>query len=328
MNWTVLAFVALVGGPILIWHARRTTAASFDVDGIGEKALWGYFLILIGTWGVLSSVMNPSDVFLPVMLAPACLVFVAKLRGYRAKGNKRPLPAWAAFAYGNALLLALIGLGKTFLVEPMQIPSSSMRPGLVVGDFILVNKLAYGLRLPFLHLPVLGTGKPQRGDVVVFRHPQDTKTTLIKRMIGLPGDKVIYRDKQLIINGQLVTRAAAGTYRYRREQGADGIARQWQEHLAGKSYLTLDEPDKPALDPALLDPALQDSFPFRQHCQYEPAGFQCTIPAGRYLVMGDNRDGSSDSRYWGFVPDDHLAGRAFVVWMSWPALGRVGTLIR
>lgn len=329
MNWTLLAFAALAAGPILIWRASRTAQPVFDAEQMSEGALWGYFLLLVGSWGVLSMYANPSDLFFVVMMVAAVLALIAKLRGYKSKGNERPLPSWAAFGFSNALVLALIGLGKTFVIEPMQIPSSSMRPGLVVGDFILINKSAYGVRLPFLNQPIIPTGKPEHGDVIVFRYPQDTKINYIKRVIGLPGDKVEYRNKLLTVNGQHVDSIPVGDYRYFEAQGGEVAAVVMKETFAGKTHQTLNVMGVPPLNPAGIMP-----FPYQQNCQYDETGFACEVPQGQYLMLGDNRDNSNDGRYWGFVPDDHLTGRAFMIWMSWPGwghwpeFGRIGTRIQ
>ncbi|QDQ25538.1 signal peptidase I [Chitinimonas arctica] len=323
MKWTLLAFAALILGPILIWRARRNATPVYDAEQMNEGALWGYFLILVGAWGALSMIANPSDLFFVVMMVASVLALIARLRGYKAKGNERNLPDWAAFGFSNALVLALIGLGKTFVVEPMQIPSSSMRPGLVVGDFILINKSAYGVRIPFLNIPIIPMGKPERGDVVVFHYPQDTKINFIKRVIGLPGDKVEYHNKLLTINGVKVDSIPVGDYPYS-DTGVETVqAIRMRETLGNKPHDTLNVPGTPTLQPASVV-----DFPMRENCQHDETGFTCTVPPNRYLMLGDNRDNSNDGRYWGFVPDDHLAGRAFLIWMNFGDFSRIGTRIQ
>jgi len=261
-------------------------------------------------------------------MAAAVLAGIAKLRGYQAKNGTKPMPLWAAFGFSNALVLALIGVGKTFVVEPMQIPSSSMRPGLIVGDFILINKFSYGIRIPFLNEAIIPVGKPQRGDVVVFRFPEDTKTNFIKRVIGLPGDKIEYRNKQLTINDNKVASIPVGEYKYRDENNERGGEQSpssviMEEAFNGKVHRTLNDTGKPTLEPLMVH-----DFPHRDGCQYDESGFVCTVPQGEYLMLGDNRDNSNDGRYWGFVQDNQLAGKAFVIWMNLHELGRIGTVIR
>jgi signal peptidase I len=324
MNWTLLAFAALVAGPLLIAYARRkTTEPVFEADQLSETAMWGYFLLLVGAWGVLSIFANPSDLFFVIMMVPTVLVVIARLRGHRARGNSRPLPDWAAFGYANWLILGAIGIGKTFVVEPMQIPSSSMRPGLVVGDFILINKFAYGVRVPFLNQTVVPVGHPQHGDVVVFRFPLDEKTNFIKRVIGVPGDRVEYRNKLLTVNGKLLEVKTLGEYTYSDHGEETTVAARLSEQYESKKYEILNVAGVPTLLPAgVVD------FPGRENCQYDDTGFACTVPEGKYLMLGDNRDNSRDSRYWGFVSENQLSGRAFMIWMNLGDLSRIGTRIR
>ncbi|WP_374354659.1 signal peptidase I [Chitinimonas sp.] len=323
MNWTYLAVAALFVGAILIGRAQRSTQeAIYDAEKMPESALWGYFLMLVGSWGVLSLFANPSDLFFVIMMVAAVLAGIAKLRGYKAKGNERALPMWAAFGFSNALVLGAIGVGKTFVVEPMQIPSSSMRPGLVVGDFILISKFAYGIRVPFINEPVIPVGKPARGDVVVFRFPVDPKTNFIKRVIGLPGDKIEYRNKILSINGQRIDSQPVGEYRYADKVGEPIQSIRMQENLGVKRYETLNVPGAPTLNPMGVT-----DFPNRDACQHDETGFTCTVPAAQYLMLGDNRDNSNDGRYWGFVPERLLAGKAFFIWMNLGEPGRIGKSI-
>ncbi|MFC4159193.1 signal peptidase I [Chitinimonas lacunae] len=323
IGWQRLAIVAVLLGVFLIWYGRRKAKEPvYDTDQLSETAMWGYFLVLIGGWGVLMSYANPSDLFFVVMMVPALLALLAKARGYKSKGNTRPLPDWAAFGFSNALILALIGFGKTFVVEPMQIPSSSMRPGLIVGDFILISKFSYGVRLPFLGETIVPLGKPQRGDVVVFRFPLDTKLNYIKRLVGVPGDTVEYRNKQLTVNGQVVPTAPVGDYMYTDPPRDEIKAVRMKEEMGGVKYETLNVPQLPTLIPMQIQ-----QFPQRDACQYDETGFVCKVPAGHYMMLGDNRDNSNDGRYWGFVPDQLLVGKAFLIWMNLGEFSRIGNRI-
>jgi signal peptidase I len=230
-------------------------------------------------------------------------------------------------------VLLIVFLLRSFIAEPFKIPSSSMRPTLEVGDFILVNKFAYGLRLPIVEQKVVPLSDPRRGDVVVFRYPLNPSQDFIKRVIGVPGDTVVYKDKKLTVNGEPWPQKGDGTYSYleglrfetmtRFAESVDG-GQGPQEHLA-------------AVDPTMpsVSPGQVRAFPGRDNCDYNPdgSGFTCKVPAGNYYVMGDNRDRSDDGRYWGFVPDDHLRGRAFFIWFNWDDIAglsfkRVGSGIR
>ncbi len=244
-------------------------------------------------------------------------------RRRRAAGAREPMLVEYARSFFPVILI-VFGL-RSFLVEPFKIPSGSMMPTLLIGDFILVNKYTYGIRLPVVNRKVVQLNDPQRGDVVVFRYPADPGLDYIKRVIGVPGDRVEYRDKQLTINGRPVAAEHAGTYSYVGNGLNYVTAMVYEESLNGKSHTMMTEPGKPSVMP----PQVMD-FPFREQCSYnvDGEGFACTVPAGQYFVMGDNRDASNDSRYWGFVPDRNIVGKAFLIWMNFDELGRIGTRIR
>ncbi len=188
-------------------------------------------------------------------------------------------------------VLAIVLILRSFIIEPFRIPSGSMLPTLEIGDFIVVNKFSYGVKLPLLHWQLLEVGAPQRGDVVVFRYPHDPSQDYIKRLIGLPGDHIVYKDKQLTINGRKI--AADDARPYPQPETYPLIMERRSEQLEGAAH------------DILLTPAR------RQH------DGEWTVPADSYFVMGDNRDNSNDSRVWGFVAKEHLAGKAFLIWMSW-----------
>jgi signal peptidase I len=192
------------------------------------------------------------------------------------------------------VILAVLVL-RSFIVEPFRIPSGSMMPTLLAGDFILVNKFSYGVRLPVINTKFISIGKPERGDVMVFRYPKNPSIDYIKRVVGIPGDKIAYYNKQLFVNGEPATQTGLGAY--------DGVgagvsmagAQMQSENLAGVEHNILLDPQKGTLE----------------------GEFQ--VPDGRYFVMGDNRDHSNDSRYWGVVPEENLVGKAFMIWMNWDA---------
>lgn len=190
------------------------------------------------------------------------------------------------------VILAVLVL-RSFLVEPFRIPSGSMMPTLLVGDFILVNKFAYGVRLPVVNSKIIDVGKPERGDVMVFRFPKNPSIDYIKRVIGIPGDKVAYYKRQLFINGVPANQDAQGSYAGVGAGVSMSGAKLLQENLLGVNHdILIDESRR----------TVEGEF---------------TVPEGKYFVMGDNRDNSNDSRYWGFVPEENLVGKAFMVWMNW-----------
>jgi signal peptidase I len=184
---------------------------------------------------------------------------------------------------------------RSFIIEPFRIPSGSMYPTLEIGDFIVVNKFAYGVRLPVLQTKILPIGEPERGDVVVFRYPPEPHVDYIKRIVGLPGDEISYIDKQLFINGELVEQSAIGRYVGVESGSVMNGARLLKEYLpGGKVHEILIDDDR--LGQAVLS---------------------IRVPQGHYFVVGDNRDHSADSRSWGFVPEQNLKGKAFAIWMNW-----------
>jgi signal peptidase I len=254
--------------------------------------------------------------FLLLLLVVTGLVWLLDkyfLRGRRFRDAKQPW--WVEYSISFFPVILIVFLLRSFLVEPFKIPSSSMVPTLLVGDFILVNKFTYGIRLPVANKKVVELGIPARGDVMVFRFPDDPSLDYIKRVVGVPGDLVEYRGKRLSINGQPVPLRQVEDYLSRERMQ---FSRRYVETLGGVEHQILLEEDAPA---ALMPGR---SFPFAGNCNYNSNGLACTVPSGHYFVMGDNRDNSSDSRVWGFVPDENIVGRAFFIWLNLNELGRFG----
>lgn len=192
-------------------------------------------------------------------------------------------------------MLFVVLILRSFIAEPFRIPSNSMMPTLLTGDFILVNKFTYGLRLPITNQKILAMGEPERGDVVVFRPPHHPEQDWIKRIIGLPGDKVSYRDGRLTVNGEPIIYAPIGTYQGRGNGTEMTGAQELREQIGKHVHRILLRTESPLLDLGEGD---------------------WVVPDGEYFVMGDNRDNSEDSRYWGYLPEQNLRGRAFLIWMN------------
>ncbi len=195
-------------------------------------------------------------------------------------------------------ILLIVLILRSFVAEPFRIPSGSMMPTLLHGDFILVNKFAYGIRLPVVHTKVVDIGEPQRGDVTVFRFPKNPADDYIKRVIGLPGDKITYKNKKLYINEKEISHVKNGIYH---GEGANSS-------MNGAIIMHED------LETVLHEILIKQSG-------YKSPG-EYVVPENHYFVLGDNRDHSSDSRIWGFVPEENLVGRAFLVWMNWDFAGK------
>ncbi|PIX96734.1 MAG: signal peptidase I [Hydrogenophilales bacterium CG_4_9_14_3_um_filter_63_34] len=234
-------------------------------------------------------------------------LFLAKRRAAEAK-----LPLLVEYSKSFFPVILIVFLLRSFLVEPFKIPSGSMLPTLLVGDFILVNKYQYGIRLPVLNKKMVQLGDPQPGDVMVFRYPRDPSLDYIKRVVGTPGDRVEYRDKRLIINGKPADMAPNGQYEYTASGFNIVQGDTWREQLGAHNHIAMTQRDMP---PVMVH-QVEGDFPFRDHCSYSETGFKCVVPAGYYFMMGDNRDASNDSRYWGFVPDANIVGRAFFIWWN------------
>ena len=225
-------------------------------------------------------------------------------------------PWWLDWTAGLFPVIAAVFLLRSFLFEPFKIPSGSMVPTLRIGDLILVNKFVYGVRLPVLNTKIIEGQTPQRGDVLVFRYPPQPTMDYIKRVVGVPGDEVAYLNKKLTINGKpLQTTAAADFF----DDDVMRYFKQFEEQLGAKSHRMINNPDVPAYVQGAT------KFPYRDNCRYSIEGVVCTVPEGHYFMMGDNRDNSLDSRYWGFVPDANIVGKAFFVWMNFGNLKRIGS---
>lgn len=229
------------------------------------------------------------------------ILFWSKKRGAKQAPSK--LIEYSRSFFPVFLIVLLL---RSFLFEPFRIPSGSLEPTLLVGDFLAVNKFAYGLRLPVLETKILPIANPKKGEIAVFRWPPQPSVDFIKRVIGVPGDHVVYHNKVLTINGQEMKQTFV---EYTTDESSGRAVAKYQEDLNGIKHDIYRRADVEAVD------------------------IDVTVPEGNYFMMGDNRDDSADSRFWGFVPDSHLRGKAFLVWMSWNSntyavrWKRIGTII-
>ncbi|MBB5409588.1 MULTISPECIES: signal peptidase I [unclassified Paraburkholderia] len=233
----------------------------------------------------------------------------------RLRDDKLRQPWWLEYTASFFPVILVVFAVRSFVIEPFKIPSGSMVPTLLVGDFILVNKFEYGLRLPITNTRITQGSPVHRGDVVVFRYPKDESVDYIKRVIGLPGDVIEYQDKKLTINGKPVPETPLPDYL---DEERLGYAKQFQEDIDGRKNAIL---NNPAVPPFIVG---AEDYPYRDNCQYNARGVICKVPPGNLFMMGDNRDNSADSRYWGFAPERNIVGRAFFIWMNFSDLRRIG----
>ncbi|MFY9329726.1 MAG: signal peptidase I [Georgfuchsia sp.] len=226
-----------------------------------------------------------------------------------------PNPWWVEYGASFFPVILVVFFLRSFLVEPYKIPSGSMIPTLHIGDFILVNKYTYGIRLPVINKKIININTPRRGDVMVFRYPVNPSLDYIKRVVGLPGDRIAYFNKHLTINGKEVLQEKVEPY-----LGAGLFyTPRYQEQLGEVKHFIL-------LDREVESPILPITrFTYRGDCHYNAEGVECVVPAGHYFMMGDNRDNSQDSRYWGFVPEENIVGKAFFIWFNFSDLKRIGS---
>ncbi len=249
------------------------------------------------------------------------LFFAKNRRALLATGDDYHEPLLVEYSKSFFPVILAVLVLRSFLIEPFRIPSGSMMPTLLVGDFILVNKFSYGIRLPAINKKVIDVGLPQRGDVFVFRYPRNPRMDYIKRAVGVPGDVLEYRDKTLYVNGTAQKQKTLGIFTGTGSNARDTGSLQREERLGSVDHEILVNPMAPN---------------FGYGCHVLARG-PFTIPEGHYFAMGDNRDNSNDSRCWGLVPEANLVGKAFAVWMNWDsnksgfppiAWGRLGSGIK
>jgi signal peptidase I len=318
LDWEMIAMVAAAGSAAVIafdWLAARGGRERSDArKGLLEVA-WP--VLFIAVMGLMLKFTDFAAVLLLAAVITGIIWLVDARWARKRRTSDMPEPVVVDMARAFFPVIVVVFLIRSFWVEPFKIPSGSMKPTLLVGDFILVNKYTYGIRLPVVNKKVIEIGAIRRGDVVVFRYPADPSVDYIKRVVGLPGDKVSYRGKRLTLNGEAVPVQGNGFY----TDAELNFLRlpTFSEKLGERNHQMMIVPAQPPVDLAQVR-----QFAHRGNCEYNDDGFSCTVPAGQYFMMGDNRDQSSDSRYWGFVPDDHIKGRAFLVWMNFGDFKRIG----
>lgn len=318
-TWLLIATAALILGPILIIIGAKQARKGDDPPQLVQH---GYLALVLGAFILLVQYFSISAAMLVFVLVSG-VIWVLDRFVWAKKRTAALAPDWVEYGRSFFPVILAVFVLRSFLVEPFQIPSSSMRPGLVVGDFILVNKFSYGVRTPIINNVLIPVGKPEHGDVMVFSYPENPSISYIKRVVGLPGDEISYKGKRLTVNGQEVKTESAGEHIYFENGDEPVFNRQYTETLGTHRYQVLEVPQQPPFDLSRIS-----DFPYRENCRYDGGGFTCKVPQGHYFMMGDNRDHSADGRYWGFVPDQYVIGKAFLVWLNIKQLGRIGTTIQ
>ncbi|MCE3269131.1 MAG: lepB [Burkholderiales bacterium] len=318
-QWFYLGLAAIVIGAFFIYRAKGKNQSKSMENG--------YFILILGMVGVISEWTDFATVLFLLVLLSGAILLLNKLFLKRRQNDGRERPHYVHYAREFFPVVLIVWILRAFLFEAYQIPSSSMRPDLIVGDFILVNKFTYGIREPFTNKVLFEVNKVKRGDVMVFKDPNARNRDLIKRVVGIGGDTVAYYNKRLTINGQPLDYKDNGTYDYV-EEVAPGESRKltnarFTENLSGvkHSIITYDS------IPTIFSSQVRD-FKDKNYCTYkDDNGFTCVVPKGKYFMMGDNRDNSLDGRYWGFISEDAILGKAIYVWLNFHDLSRIGTKI-
>ena len=323
MDWELIAWgVMLTSAAIIAWSLVANMGAGEAPSG--PPLAWleiAYPVLFIATMGALLRFMSFAAVLLTATVVTGIIWFIDSAMLRKKRGEQKAEPILVELAKSFFPVILVVFVLRSFLIEPFKIPSGSMLPSLLVGDFILVNKYTFGVRIPVLNKKIIEVNQPRRGEVMVFRYPEDPSKDFIKRIVGLPGDTVAYQNKRLTLNGVAVPVESAGSVTEIDDRMNFQRFDAYREKLGDSTHVIIVSPDRPVIAGGVRQ------FPNKKNCEYNDEGVTCKIPEGHYFMMGDNRDNSDDSRYWGFVPEENIVGKAFLVWMNFGHLKRIGTSI-
>ncbi|MBN3860496.1 signal peptidase I [Neisseriaceae bacterium PsAf] len=326
LSFLVVGCVLLFLAIILFFMADKT--ALVEEGNLPPLIDWSFLLLVIGIFCLLSEFFSFGTVFLVMTVLTGLAYLIYHFYRKSRQDDIEELSAWHLVDYfkGFFWIFFIIFTIRSFIVDLSIIPSSSMRPGLVVGDFVLVSKYDYGVKMPISNKTLISNKPVARGDVIVFDFPLNRKIQYVKRVIGIRGDKVEFRNKNLIINGQEISKESLGMKEYL--ENSYNIAtpynievEEFHQKIDNTEFNIYEIPNRPTLD--------ADNVKSINPCVIEgDNGIVCEVPEGKYFVLGDNRDNSEDGRYWGFVDELDIQGKAFFVWMNFKEPKRIGTKVK
>ncbi len=331
MNWEMIGWAALaISGLVIVMGFFRKAGTPQQIVAGAEASHPNVWLEI--AWPIFAIVGMAMLTFKEVLGFATVLLLATTITGLiwavdafilskkRAKDSGDPVVVEMAKSFFPVILVVF--LLRSFLYEPFKIPSGSMVPTLLVGDFILVNKYTFGIRLQVINKKIIDINLPKSGDVMVFRYPEIPSKDFIKRVIGTPGDTVEYKNKRLTINGQPVATEKVGIFTEVDERMGMTQFDQFTEKLGDKAHSMMVNPRYPVIS---LSGVRQ--FKYNKNCVYSDEGVTCKVPEDHYFMMGDSRDNSDDSRYWGFVPEENIVGKAVLIWMNFGAFKHMGQSI-
>ena len=331
MNWEIIGWAALaISGVVIVMGffrkpevvAKAATGADASHPNVWLEIAWPIFAIVAMAMLTFKEVLGFATVLLLATVVTGLIwaIDAFVLSKKRAKDSGDPVVVEMAKSFFPVILVVF--LLRSFLYEPFKIPSGSMVPTLLVGDFILVNKYTFGIRLPVINKKIIDINLPKNGDVMVFRYPENPSKDYIKRVVGIPGDTVEYKYKRLTVNGKVIPTEKSGIFTEVDEKMAMRQFDQFTEKLGDKPHSMMVDPREPVISLWRVR-----QFPYKKNCVYNDEGVTCKVPDGHYFMMGDSRDNSDDGRYWGFVPEENIVGKAVLIWMNFGAFKRMGQSI-